>query len=416
VDVPAWQAWLIWSFGPALFFYAFFQRVAPSIMIDPLMRDLNIQGAVLGNLSAFYFYSYALMQIPVGLLMNRFGPRRLMTFGAGVCALGTLLFAMSHSLPMAYAGRLLVGVGASFGFVSSLTLASRWLPRRRFALSSGLLMAAGMTGGMLGQAPLAAFVETSGWRFAIGSSALAGLFLALIIWLMVRDWHPGHPPRSESPQVGGRLLDGLKIVIRTPQNLLTALACASMTAPLLAFAGLWGVAWLMQVHGMGRPQAAAMTSLLLLGWAAGSPVIGALGDRLGNHRRALIAASLTGTAALAAIVYLDGIPISILSGLFLLSGIAFSASVLGFALIRENNSVDLQGPAFGFLNASIVITGAIFQPLIGALLDSRWQGQMQAGAPIYTQETFRLAFSCLFVFLAMGFVAACYIRENPRQG
>ena len=104
MDVPAWQAWLIWSFGPALFFYAFFQRVAPSIMIDPLMRDLNIQGAVLGNLSAFYFYSYALMQIPVGLLMNRFGPRRLMTFGAGVCALGTLLFAMSHSLPMAYAG------------------------------------------------------------------------------------------------------------------------------------------------------------------------------------------------------------------------------------------------------------------------------------------------------------------------
>ena len=154
----------------------------------------------------------------------------------------------------------------------------------------------------------------------------------------------------------------------------------------------------------------------MLGWAAGSPVIGALGDRLGNHRRALILANLTGTGALAAIVYLDAIPISILSGLFLLSGIAFGASVLGFAQIRESNPVDLQGPAFGFLNASIVITGAIFQPLIGALLDLRWQGQMQAGAPVYTQETFRFAFSCLFVFLAMGFAAACYIREHQREG
>ncbi len=379
------------------------------------MRDLNIQGAVLGNLSAFYFYSYALMQIPVGLLMNRFGPRRLMTFGAAVCAFGTLLLALSYSLPIAYAGRLLVGIGASFGFVSSLTLASRWLPRRRFALSSGLLMAAGMTGGVLGQAPLAAYVETSGWRFAIGSSALAGLILALAIWLMVRDWHPGRPAGDTAPQSGERLLDGLKIVVRTPQNLLTALTCASMTAPLLAFAGLWGVAWLMQVYAMSRPQAAATTSLLLLGWALGSPIIGALGDRLGNHCRALILANVIGTGTLAAIVYLESIPTGILSGLFLLAGIAFGASVLGFAHVRESNSAGLQSPAFGFLNASIVITGAIFQPLIGALLDLRWDGRMQAGAPIYTPETFRFAFTSLFVFLAMGFVAACYIRDTRRE-
>ena len=410
--MPAWHAWLIWSFGPALFFYAFFQRVAPSIMIDPLMRDLDIHGAVLGNLSAFYFYSYALMQIPVGLLMNRFGPRRLLTFGATVCAVGTALFALAQNLPIAYAGRLLVGIGASFGFVSSLTLASRWLPKERFALSSGLLMAAGMAGGMLGQAPLAAFVEASGWRVAVGSSALLGFVLAAVIWLMVRDRHPGRDPGYDAPEQGSRLLDGLKIVIRTPQNLLTALVCASMTAPLLAFAGLWGVAWLMQAHAMPRPQAAAMTSLLLLGWAAGSPAMGALGDRISKHRLALIVALLSGTCALAAIVYLDGLPTLVLGGLLLLAGISFGTMVLGFAHVRETNPTSLQGPAFGFLNASVVITGAIFQPLIGALLDMRWQGRMQAGAPLYSTETFRFAFSCLFVFLAMGLVAACFIREQ----
>ncbi len=412
--MPAWRIWLIWSFGPAVFFYAFFQRVAPSIMIDQLMRDLDINGAVLGNLSAFYFYSYAFMQIPVGLLMNRFGPRRLLTFGAGICALGTLLFAAAQSLPIAYAGRLLVGIGASFGFVSSLTLASHWLPKHRFALSSGLLMTAGMAGGMLGQAPLAAFVELSGWRLAIGSSALAGFMLALGAWLIVRDWRPGHDPQTQQMHAQTRLLDNLKIVIRTPQNLLTALVCASMTAPLLAFAGLWGVAWLMQVHAMTRPQAAGMTSLLLLGWAVGSPIMGALGDRLGKHGRALVLACTIGTGALAAIVYLDGIPTGLLGGLFFLCGIAFGTTVLGFAHVRASNPAPLQGPAFGLLNASIVITGAIFQPLIGALLDLRWQGQMHAGAPVYLLETYRFAFSCLFVFLAMGIIAACFIREGPQ--
>jgi len=258
-------------------------------------------------------------------------------------------------------------------------------------------------------------VETSGWRFAVGSSALAGLVLALGIWLVVRDRHPGRDPDFDAPERGSRLFDGLKIVIRTPQNLLTALVCASMTAPLLAFAGLWGVAWLMQAHGMARPQAAAMTSLMLLGWAAGSPVMGAVGDRISKHRMALIAAIITGTASLAAIVYLDGVPNGILGGLFVLAGISFGTMVLGFAHLRESNPSSLQGPAFGFLNASVVITGAIFQPLIGALLDLHWQGRMQAGAPLYTAATFRFAFSCLFVLLAMGLAAACFIRDrHPR--
>jgi MFS family permease len=398
-----------------LFFYAFFQRVAPSIMIDPLMRDLNIQGAVLGNLSAFYFYSYALMQIPVGLLMNRFGPRKLLTFGAAVCALGTFMFAFSYSLPSAYGGRLLVGIGASFAFVSSLTLASRWLPRHRFALSSGLLMTAGMTGGMLGQAPLATFVEASGWRVALSTSAVVGLVMAVVIWLVVRDWPPRKTSRDQSPQSGAQLLKDLKVVIRTPQNLLTALACASLTAPLLAFAGLWGVAWLMQVHGMSRPQAATMTSMLLLGWAAGSPVSGALGDRFGNHRRALMLAGLMGISSLGSIVYLDNPGNIVMSVLFLVSGVCFGTSVLGFAHVRESNPSELQGPAFGFLNGSITLTGAIFQPLVGALLDLRWQGQMQDGAPIYSSETYRFAFSCLFIFLALGLVAICFIRESPNR-
>ena len=107
----AWLPWLTWSLGALLFCYGFFQRVAPSVMIDPLMRDLAVGGAVLGNLSAFYFYAYAGLQIPVGLMVDRWGPRRLLTAGALLCGLGSLLFAQAEGLPLAYAGRLLIGAG-----------------------------------------------------------------------------------------------------------------------------------------------------------------------------------------------------------------------------------------------------------------------------------------------------------------
>ena len=412
--MPPWLPWLVWSFGPAMFFYAFFQRVAPSIMIDQLMRDLHTSGAVLGNLSAFYFYAYASLQIPVGLLMDRYGPRRLLCFGATVCAIGTGVFALATELGPAYLGRLLVGIGASFGFVGALKLATTWLPAGRFALASGLLMMAGMLGGILGQAPLATVVEWVGWRQALLGSAAAGLALGAGIWAVVRDY----PPGAAVPVVHvgmNTLVRGLAQVFRTAQNWLIALVCAAMTAPMLAFAGLWGVAWLMQVHGMSRPEAAGTASLLLLGWAFGSPLVGQLSDRMGRRKPLLIAAILLGAGCLSVLVYAPAIGPALMRVLFFISGVCFGAMVIGFALARENNAPEAHGAAFGFLNCAVVGTGAIFQPLLGAILDWRWDGRIVDGAPVYDASAYGYAFSALLVFLAVGLIASFAVREKGRD-
>ena len=409
--LPRWLPWLVWSFGPAMFFYAFFQRVAPSIMIDQLMRDLKVGGAVLGNLSAFYFYAYASLQIPVGLLMDRFGPRRLLCFGATVCAGGTALFALADALGTAYLGRLLVGIGASFGFVGTLKLATTWLPAGRFALASGLLMMAGMAGGILGQAPLAAVVEWIGWRQALIASAVAGFLLGIGIWLVVRDQPPGAV--EQSGRAGGReLLRGLARVFRTGQNWLIALVCACMSAPLLAFAGLWGVAWLMQVHGMSRPDAALTASLLLLGWAFGSPLAGWISDRMGRRKPPLIGAMIVGAGCLGLLIYSPALSLPVMRAMFFICGLCFGTMVVGFALARENNAPEVHGAAFGMINGATVATGAIFQPLLGALLDLNWDGAMIEGAPLYDAGAYRVAFSALLIFLACGLAASFAIRER----
>ncbi len=409
----AWLPWLTWSLGALLFCYGFFQRVAPSVMIDPLMRDLAVGGAVLGNLSAFYFYAYAGLQIPVGLMVDRWGPRRLLTSGALLCGLGSLLFASAEGLPLAYAGRLLIGAGAGFGFVATLKLATSWFPPERFAQVSGLTLMLGMLGGVGGQAPLAALVEASGWRGAlIGASGFAVL-LAAAIWIIVRDRPPGTSAPAGTVASGTpSLLAGLWAVVRRPQSWLLALAAAAMTAPLLAFAGLWGVAWLMQTRGLERPEAAATTSLMLIGWALGGPLIGTLSDRFGRRRLFLLAGCALGLVCLAAVLYLPGLPFALLSALFLANGMGLGAMVVAFAMAREGNAMAVAGVAYAFVNCAVTGTGAIFQPLIGWLLDLGWDGALVEGARVYSAAAYQMALSSLIVFLAVGFLAGLALRET----
>ena len=408
--MSGWLPWLVWSFGPLMFFYAWFQRVAPSIMIDPLMRDLGAGAAALGNLSAVYFYAYAGLQVPVGLLMDRYGPRRLIAGGAAVCAAGTVVFAVADGIGAATLGRLLVGAGAAFGFVGGLKLATEWLPPRRFALASGLLMMSGMLGGMLGQAPLAAVVEVTGWRHALLGSAVAGLALAAGTWWVVRDTPHGDGVGRGAARIGARALMRAMLDRR---NVLLAVTLGAMTAPLLGFAGLWGVAWMMQVHGMSRPEAAGFASLLLLGWATGSPLAGALGDRLARRKPALMVAVALAGAALALVLFLPDPSPPVLGLLFFGCGACCGTMVLGFAIARDGNPPAAHGAAFGFLNAAVVGSGALFQPLVGWLLDVGWDGRLVNGAPVYDADAFRNAFLSILAFLGVGLAAAAAIREPP---
>ena len=181
------RPWVIWFVGALTFTYAFMQRVSPSVMIDPLMADLMVSGAVLGNISAFYFYIYAGAQIPIGMMIDRFGPRRLIAPALLVAALGSFIFAQAEVIETAYLGRFLVGFGVAFGYVGTLKLATNWFPARRFALLSGMTMSLGMLGAIYGQAPLAALVEDSGWRQTLILLALLAVGLSAAVWLIVRD-------------------------------------------------------------------------------------------------------------------------------------------------------------------------------------------------------------------------------------
>ena len=404
--------WLVWGLSALFYCYGFFQRVAPSVMVPDLMVEFGVSAAVLGNLSAFYFYAYAGLQLPIGVMFDHWGARRMLALAALLCGLGSLLFSMADSMAGAYAGRLLIGAGAGFTWVGSLQLAARWLPPERFAMVTGLTLMLGMAGAIGGQAPLAAIVEQAGWRGTMAWAAGFALLLAMLIWLIVRDRPDGGP--NEEPATGDvekvtmSLLHGLRGTMAHRQSWFVALYGGTLTATMLAFAGLWGVPYLMQTYGISRPAAAASTSLLLVGWAIGAPLAGWLSDSMKRRKPLMVLGALVALTTFSAIIYTPDLSLASARILCFINGLFSGSMVLSFAAAREHNRPETAGATLGFVNTFVMAAGAIFQPLIGWLLDLNWDGAMAAGVRVYSVSTFQTAFAVIVlsgsVSLAMGLV------------
>jgi MFS family permease len=399
---------IAWATASLFFFYAWIMRVAPSVMVEELMRDFAVGAGALGHLSAAYFYGYAGMQIPVGLLLDRFGPRRLISLAALCCAGGCVLFAAGTTLATVAAGRFVIGAGAAFSLVGSMVIAGQWFSPSRFALLSGLAMAMGMAGGVFGQAPLRLAVEATDWRTTSLTLALGGVAIAFSAWLSVRDRWRG---------AGGfrNLVDSFGLVLKHRQTWLVAFAGLGTSGPLLGFAGLWGVPFLQTAYGLERTAAAALTSLLFVGWGIGAPLFGWLSDRIGRRRPVMIAGLLLETTSLAALVYIADLPPLVVAGLCFLIGFFGSAQIVCFAIAKENHPPRLAATGIGFVNAMVTGAGALFQPLMGFLLDLAWKGETSAGARIYDMAAFYLAFSSLLVCGVAGLLCLLGVRETYCQ-
>lgn len=394
-----------WLTASMFFFYAWVMRVAPSIMVEELMRDFAVGAGVLGNLSAAYFYGYAGMQIPVGMLLDRFGPRRLIGISTLGCAAGCLLFATSSSLAGASIGRFLIGAFAAFSLVGSMALAGQWFKPERFAILSGLAMAAGMLGGVFGQAPLRLAVEASDWRTANLLLASGGVILSIAAWACVRD-------RWRGSGGVGHVLAGLATVVRHRQTWLAALVGLGTSAPLLGFAGLWGVPFLVAVYDLPRTQAAGLTSFVFLGWAIGAPLFGWFSDWIGRRRLPMVIGLTLETLALAAVVYIPGLPLWAIGTFAFLIGLFGSSQIVVFAVVRESHPPKLSGTAIGLTNGMVTGTGALIQPLVGYLLDLAWNGATLHGARLYSVDAYHFALGSLVVCCLGGALCLIGVRET----
>jgi sugar phosphate permease len=353
---------------------SFLHRIAPGSIAGELTRSFDIPRAVLGTLAATYFYVYTVMQIPVGVLADTLGPRRLLTAGSLVAGAGSLAFALAPTWEVAAAGRTLVGVGVSAAFIAVLKVNAVWFPSNRFATLNGAAMFAGNLGAVLAGAPLAWAVTQVSWRAVFVVLGAISLVLGLGSWMVVRDRPEdgGFAPvnaRKDGAAVPQAWTLALRQVVRNPATWPGFFVSFGVAGSFLAFAGLWAVPYLVDVHRMSVVTAAQHSSLLLLGVAIGSLLIGAVSDRIGNRRVVMRVWAVLYALSWAPWILGARWPVPATLAWFGLMGLLVPGFTLTWAVAKEVNRSEHSGIATSVVNLGGFLGAGLLQPLIGWQLD-----------------------------------------------
>jgi sugar phosphate permease len=419
---PLRLAWMTWGLGAVFYVIGFYQRVAPGVMTAELMSEFGLSAAALGNLSAFYFYSYVAMQVPTGLLADHWGPRRLLTLGASLAGLGTFLFALAPDVGWANFGRLMIGGSVAVAFVGMLKLAAHWMPPRQYALASGMALFCGVMGAVFAGVPLRLLVDGFGWRPVMLVSASVTCVVAMAIWWIVRDdprdkGYDSHAlaHTDDATRIPPGVLAGICEVLRYRNIWLLYLVPGAVVGSVLTFAGLWGVPYLTTHYGMDNTLAAAVCSALLVAWAIGGPVFGGLSDHLGHRKPLYALGCLVQLIGWGLIVLLPAMPVWLLIMLLILVGFFSGNMIIGFAFAKESAPTDLAGTATGLVNMGVMMGPMLLQPGVGWILDLHWQGDIDQGVRIYSLEAYQSGFSLMLVWLALAFLLILFTRETHCQ-
>lgn len=401
--------WILWTIAASFFFYKYLLQVSPSVMTDDLMKAFQVNAAGLGNLSAFYFYSYLVMQIPVGILLDKYSPRLLTTSAIFLCSVSTYVFSQTHSLWVACISRALMGTGAAFAAVSCFKIAAMWFPPKRFALVTGMFMTAAMLGAVGGQMPLSLLVQHLGWRSSLEVVSLLGMILCVVYFLVFRDKTTKQEVLTlHKEQVSFRL----KRIITNRQAWALSLYSGLAFAPVSVFGGLWGVPFLQKAYQLDRNDAALAVSFIFIGFAVGAPFWGWLSDYL--QRRKPILFSGTALALLALSLVLFGFNCSITGLSFLLFAFGFCASgfFTSFAMIRELFPLFLVATVLGIMNTFNSVFEALFEPVVGVFLDWGWDGKVVDGMPYFTLQGYHHALLLLPLSLLLSLLTLLMIEET----
>lgn len=403
--------WIVWALAASFFYYKYLIQVSPGVMSAQLMSAYALTGAGLGNLAACFFYGYLLMQIPVGILLDRWSPGKITSIAAFTCALGIFLFANSPSLITASLSRFLIGLSASFAAVSCFKLSSIWFPPRRFAFVAGLSMTAAMLGAIGGQAPLSLLIGKLGWRHALELIAILGFILAFCIWFIIKDKKMGQPCSSPVANKDIKLTSKLKILLKHKQTWLLSLYSGLAFAPVSVFGGLWGVSFLEKAYALDVSRAANYISIIFIGFAIGCPVTGWFSDYIGQRKSIMSIGTILAVISLSVIIYVP-ISLGILSFLLFLFGIGASCFFLCFAMIRELHPLIFTGTVLGFMNTFDSICEAITEPFIGKLLDLHWVGTYKNGARSFSVHDYHYSLLALSIYLIVALVLLFFIEET----
>ncbi|OGT68983.1 MAG: hypothetical protein A3I12_01490 [Gammaproteobacteria bacterium RIFCSPLOWO2_02_FULL_38_11] len=402
---------LVFSVASLFYFYDFFLAVFPSAMAPDLMRAFKIDAQGLGFLQAFFFYGYMPMQIPAGLLFDRFGVRRVLVTASAICAFSLLVFAFTTDYRLAYCMRLLMGLTTAFSYVGAVLIATLWFQQRYIPMMAGFVQVMGGIGAIMGEAPISMMVNHFGQRHALLLVGMVGVLISILFWLLIHD----HPDSHHHTYAERKFteIQKLKIIFSRPQNWWNYLFGFGIWAPMSIFSITWGVLFLRSAYAFSNETAALFMSLIWIGIMVGGPFLGWLSAFSLKRKLPMIIGSVTGLVVSLILFYGPRLSLTGLGVCLFLYGLASASQAVGFGIADDNNEPEVMGTAFGFENMSYVTAGLTLVPFIGYWLKTHWLGQMAEGVPFYTAGEFRnILFLSPCCFMLAFLVTVFFIKET----
>jgi len=405
------KIFIFWFIGAFFYLYQSVLKVMPSIIAQDLTVDLNITAMSLGTLGGIYFLAYASLQLPIGVLLDRFGVRRLMTVSISMCAFGAILFSFSNSFYTALFARFIIGMGSSGAFIGTIKLITMWFPERLVPIFTGLTVFVGSMGSVIGNKPMAVLLRYITWRDANQLLAIIGFTLAFICFAFLRN----NTAKKNKIRNFHDLIEGFKQVVKSPQILLIAFFAFFIYLPLSVLADMWGNLFIQRAYGLSRTQASECIQMIYFGVAFGAPAFGLIASIYTNYRIIFRIITISQIPIMAAIIWFKLPNIFALQGTCFLLGILLGGQALKFNAAFAHASPAVSGSIVGFVNMLCMFGGFVFQQLIGILLDIFWDGTMQEGHVFYTSETFSKALSIHIFALAICFFCTYYIKNKEQE-
>ncbi|MCD6045704.1 MAG: yjjL [Gammaproteobacteria bacterium] len=410
---------LVCSLGAAFYAYEYLLRITPNVIYADLLRYFGISATGYGFINAFYYYAYTPMQLPVGMLMDRYGPRRLLTLACLACALGTYIFASTTRWEVALFARFLVGFGSAFAFVGVLKLATIWLPSNKFGLVAGMASSFGtLVGAFLGELVLEHLVNILHWRPTLFISAFAGVILAVTMVLVIRD-KPKDSSRNYSsdaleqqPKTMAEVIKHSLVLLKNKFIWLNGLIGCLLYLPASGFAENWEKPYLMVAHGFTSQQAANAVSAVFLGFTLGGILFGYVSDKICRRKMPMVIGGILAAILISIVLYVPGLPTTLIFILLFLFGVAYGAEVLVFPIGRELSSKKVSATAVAVTNMLVMVSGSLLTPLVGIILDHLWNGNILNNERIYTASNFTVALTMLPIACIVGAFLAAFLRET----
>lgn len=393
-------------------FYKYVLQVYPSIIINDLMGVFNINGMELGILSACFFYTYVIVQIFSGMLVDRFSIRYLTSIAIIISALGVLIFSFTDSFFIAKLARGVMGFGVAFATVSYLKMASLLFAPKHFALLAGLMASAAMLGAMCGTIPLSFAVTQFGWRTTLIYCGLFGIILASAFWLIVQENSLTRTTKSENIT---SFFFGLRKILTNRQNWLISLYCGLAFTPLNVFVSLWGVPFLKEAYYLSSTDAAKEIFFIFIGFAIGAPLIGWFSTRFIKRHKIMIVCTILMFFTLSTVIYSPIMPSIFLRLLLFIFGFSTSSFMLGFDVVRELNPPTLIATTVAFINSFEALWSGISEPVVGMLLDFYWTGKIVDHIRVFSIQNYQIAFSILLIYLIVALFLLLFIHDTKNE-